>query len=539
MKTALIGKQLGDYTLVRLLATGGMSRIYEGVDRRLDRRSAIKVLDLETDYPDADDMQVRFEREARALAKLEHPNIVPIYQFGEEEGLYFIAMKLIEGSDLAQELKELRKLGTYMEPARALPILEQVASALDAAHNAHIVHRDVKPSNILIDLHDRATLTDFGLVIQPSVDSTYGTAFGTPRYISPEQATDSSLAVPQSDIYSLGVIVYEILTGQTPFDGKSPMEIALSHINDAPPPPRSINALIPLEVERAVLKALAKEPGRRFNTAGEFISAVRKGYRDAGIVADDTTELPPTGAKPGVSAAALRNAQEAKQSADTLRRNLIIAGVFLAIAAVIVVILLLTRSASTLSPTDLTMTSVASTNVAGTGIQPETMTADAARIQTAVANAANQSATQAANGGAPLIVPTDLHDTAAALELFYDDVSLTLVNHSTTDVPVSSLALVRGTGGFTGDRIPRGVLPAGTCFRIVLQGRQVSLPPGCQSLHSELAVRDASALFWRSSDVPGDEFSLWIGDQVLVVCPTVLRGEATLTCAPQVDTTGG
>ena len=299
----LIGKQLGDYTLVGVLATGGMARIYEGVDRRLGRQAAVKVLELNPnghdDDTDSEMLPQRFQREARAVAQLEHDNIITIYQYGEQDGFYFIAMKLIRGKDLAQELARLRRNGLRMEVQRGLRILEQVASALDHAHQAQIIHRDVKPSNILLDASDRATLTDFGLVMQQETfDTTLGTAFGTPRYIAPEQAVHSGSAVTQSDVYAFAIILYEVLTGQTPFDGSTPMEIALSQINDPPPPPRTINDSIPAVAEQEILRALEKDPTKRQKTAGELINAVKQAYFPEGeantALAIRTTLLPTT-----------------------------------------------------------------------------------------------------------------------------------------------------------------------------------------------------------------------------------------------------
>ncbi|MCK6578890.1 MAG: serine/threonine protein kinase [Anaerolineae bacterium] len=515
MKPALIGRQLGDYTLVRLLATGGMSRIYEGVDKRLDRRAAVKVLDLDADSAESEAMKMRFTREARALAKLEHPHVIPIYQYGEQDGFFFIAMKLIEGTDLAQELKELKRQNVYMEPVRALHILEQIAQALDAAHAAQIIHRDVKPSNILIDLNDRATLSDFGLVIQPSVDSTYGTAFGTPRYISPEQATDSSLAVTQSDIYSLGIIVYELLSGQTPFDGKSAMEIALSHINDAPPPPRSINALIPLEVERVVLKALAKDPARRYSSAVEFIAAVRKGYRDAGIVADDTTGLGRTKALPPITPGVRASQDQRRAASRRQMRGGIAAGVVLLTVLALVVILV----------------NLVGRSPGGTVGAAATSAATADSITTALSVLLDDSATAAA--GTPATAESSLpmlwQETAAAILLVYDDSALTLVNTSEVELAVTGVELVQGEAQvFNGERIARGVLEAGACFRIRLQERQTDLPDGCERLQAEIAVRDASALFWRDAG-SAIGFTLRIDGQTAAHCAAVPRGESR-TC---------
>ncbi len=296
----LIGKKLGDYELLELLTSGGMARIYKGLDRGLMRYAAVKVLMGE--LLDGDDtLTERFEREARAIAQLEHPHIVPVYQRGVQEGYYFMAMRLIDGNDLADEVTRLRRLGQQMPPHRALHILNQVADALDYAHGKGIVHRDIKPSNILLTADDRAFLTDFGLALW-SVDKTMGTAFGTPRYIAPEQALASEKAVPQSDIYALAVILYEILTGDMLFHADTPMQIALSHISEPPPPPRSINPNIPQGVEDEVLRALSKEPALRHQTAGEFIRAVRAAYGEKVAAA---APVPPKPSAPPVSVTAV------------------------------------------------------------------------------------------------------------------------------------------------------------------------------------------------------------------------------------------
>lgn len=276
-KDQLVGKRLGDYKLTELLATGGMARIYRAEDINLGRKAAVKV--LLQDQPDPDQsLTKRFEREAKAIAGLDHENIIPIYQFRQEDGMYFLAMKFIDGHDLASELGMLHSTKTLMEVPRAMHILGQVAGALDHAHKANVVHRDVKPSNILLTENDKAILTDFGLVLAESVEKTLGTAFGTPRYIAPEQAIASEKAVPQSDIYALAIVAYEMLTGQTPFNGETPMEIALAHVSDPPPPPRSINPDVPEVVEKELLRALDKDPTKRHATAIEFVNALKTGY---------------------------------------------------------------------------------------------------------------------------------------------------------------------------------------------------------------------------------------------------------------------
>ncbi|MEL6525095.1 MAG: serine/threonine-protein kinase [Chloroflexota bacterium] len=279
----LVGKKLGDYVMREKLTSGGMAHIYLGEDEKLQRRAAIKILTSDMAGDDAV-LRERFEREARAVAQLEHDNIVPIYQFGEEGNLYFIAMRYIEGNDLADEMKRYRDKGDLMPTERMMSIMTQVAKALDHAHKRGIIHRDVKPSNVLLrkkDINnpdDKAVLTDFGLVLWEDVDKTLGTAFGTPRYISPEQATDSQSALSQSDIYSLAVIVYEILTGEVLFTGSTPMEVALSHITEPPTPPRAHNPEIPQDAQIEILKALQKDPNKRHRSAMEFVNALKRAY---------------------------------------------------------------------------------------------------------------------------------------------------------------------------------------------------------------------------------------------------------------------
>lgn len=303
----LVGKKLGDYILRTKLTSGGMAHIYLGDDEKLQRRAAIKILTPDISGDDTI-LRERFEREARAVAQLEHDSIVPIYQFGEEGNLYFIAMRYIEGNDLADEMKTYKERKELMPIERMMNILTQVAAGLDHAHKRGIIHRDVKPSNILLrkqqtgDKGDKAVLTDFGLVLWEDVDKTLGTAFGTPRYISPEQATDSQSALPQSDVYSLAVIVYEILTGEVLFQGNTPMEVALSHITELPKPPRAHNPDIPADAQREVLKALQKDSGKRHTSATKFIEALKEAYN-----LNDTGTNPPKAPKVDVSTRPIRD----------------------------------------------------------------------------------------------------------------------------------------------------------------------------------------------------------------------------------------
>ncbi len=274
---ALIGTTLGDYTVQSLLGRGGMARVYEGLDTKLGRRAAVKVIEVQHDQEQ--EMTARFIREARAAANLDHPNIVSVYQFGETDDLLYMAMKLIEGRTLLNLMKKMRQQKKFLEPELIMSVISQIAAALDYAHSKGVIHRDIKPSNIMLTEGDkRAILTDFGLTMQMGTESTLGTAFGTPRYIAPEQAIASHRAVPQSDIYALGVVLFEMTTGQAPFDSDSPMTLALSHITNQPPPPQSVRSDLPHPVQTVILKALEKRPENRWQTATAMSDALRDAY---------------------------------------------------------------------------------------------------------------------------------------------------------------------------------------------------------------------------------------------------------------------
>jgi serine/threonine protein kinase len=277
-KDSLLGKRVDEYVVQELLGAGGMARVYRALDSRLNRYVALKVIapDFRTDA----DYAMRFEREAQSIARLEHPNIVRIYRFGESKvgqgkGLYYMAMEYIQGADVGWLIDEYRKSGEVMSLANAGRVLKDIGEALDYAHAKQVIHRDVKPGNIIVDNQGRAVLTDFGLVLLSDV-GTQGEIFGSPHYISPEQAVSSSGVVPQSDLYSLGVTLFEMLTGELPFSGSDPMDIAMRHLTEPPPLPSQFNAALPPAVDHVVLKALQKEPADRFSSGADFSAAFQQ-----------------------------------------------------------------------------------------------------------------------------------------------------------------------------------------------------------------------------------------------------------------------
>jgi serine/threonine protein kinase len=272
---SLIGRQIANYRIEKLLGRGGMASVYYGIDINLHRPAALKVIDDRFKHDSA--FSARFLKEARAMANWRHPNIPQIYQSGVENGFNFYAMEYIHGMDLEKLLivfSDQRDVLTFND---ILQIGRAVSSALDYAHRNGAVHRDVKPANIMISDDDRIMLTDFGLVLE--IDKgTRGEVFGSPHYIAPEQAKNSAEAVSQSDLYSLGVILYEMLVGQVPFEDESPASIALKHITDAPPPPRQLNPGLCPEIEQVLLKALEKLPEERYKTGQELMDALEKAF---------------------------------------------------------------------------------------------------------------------------------------------------------------------------------------------------------------------------------------------------------------------
>lgn len=271
-----IGRELDGYKILEMLGRGGMARVYRALDVKLKRFAAVKIID--PDVRDPRKYQLRFDREARAIAKLKHPNIVSIYRFNEVRGVYYMAMEYVDGADLRWVLKDYRREDQTMDWRTVAQIIRQIASALDYAHENGVIHRDIKPSNIMIARDGNAILTDFGLVLMAS-EGTIGEIFGSPHYIAPEQAVNSANAGTQTDLYSLGVVLYEMLTGDVPYNEGSAMEIAMSHMSAKLPDPVERKPELPLAFKPVIEKALAKETKDRYQTGAEFSKALDDALR--------------------------------------------------------------------------------------------------------------------------------------------------------------------------------------------------------------------------------------------------------------------
>ncbi len=269
------GETVGQYQIIEQLGQGGMATVYKAYHAALDRDVAIKV--LHPAFTEDPNFLARFQREARVVAKLDHPNIVPIYDFSQHENQPYLVMKFIKGETLKARLS--RRKMTLEE---ALPILEKVGVALQYAHKKGIVHRDVKPSNVLLSEDGETYLTDFGLArIAQSGSSTLTSdqMVGTPQYISPEQAMSKSDLDFRTDIYSFGVMIYEIAVGRVPYNADTPYAVIHDHIYTPLPLPRNVNPNVPEEIERFLLKALAKNPVDRFVDINSMMKAFRSGIQ--------------------------------------------------------------------------------------------------------------------------------------------------------------------------------------------------------------------------------------------------------------------
>ncbi len=274
MKSSLIGRTLGKYEITGLLGHGGMSTVYKGYQQDIDRYAAIKVL---PPHPGQDEQFIeRFKLEARTIARLQHPHILPVYDYGNEGDVLFLAIAYIEGGSLSDRIDR-----GPMSLSDVERLVRQIAGALDYAHRQGVIHRDIKPDNILLDSDGNARLADFGIAKLVEGDSRLtatGGLIGTPAYMAPEQAQGLDIS-PAADIYSLGVVVYEMLSGQQPYKADSPMQLALRHITEPTPRITAARSGLPPALERVMLRVMAKNPRDRYVSAAAFADDFGKAIR--------------------------------------------------------------------------------------------------------------------------------------------------------------------------------------------------------------------------------------------------------------------
>jgi eukaryotic-like serine/threonine-protein kinase len=329
----------GRYTVVERIGSGGMADVWLADDSHLQRRVALKVLHAR--FAQDREFVERFRREAEAAAGLQHPNVVAVFDRGEIDGTYYIAMQYLEGRTLKQVID------AGLTPEQAAGLIRQVLEGARFAHRHGVVHRDLKPQNVIVDAEGKATVTDFGIARAGVSEITQaGSVMGTPHYLSPEQAQGFEVTAV-SDLYSIGVMLYEALTGRVPFEGDSAVAVAMKQVSQAPQRPSSINPQVSPALDAVVMRALEKEPGQRFQSADAFIAAIDAALKDPGGGAGSTAAFAPL---PPVVAVPEEPVAEGMDPEEGRRNRLIWILVALAVLIGLLVGFALTRDTTTEVP---------------------------------------------------------------------------------------------------------------------------------------------------------------------------------------------
>ncbi|HEU0294589.1 MAG TPA: protein kinase [Anaerolineales bacterium] len=527
---SLVGKQLGEYQLEDLLAQGGMARVYRAVDVRLQRHAVVKVIDP----PSRNDpgYVMRFEREAQIISRLDHSNIVRLYRFDEEDGWLYMAMQHIEGADLGVVLASYRADKEFMDPDDARRIIRETCSALDYAHENGVIHRDVKPANILLDRHGRAFLSDFGLALITAV-GTRGEIFGSAHYIAPEQAVSSAKAVPQSDLYAIGIILYEMFTGDVPFKAATPLDIALLHISEPPIPPRQLRPDINPELEAVILKAMAKKPEERYPTGAALSDALEHALdarSAATLIAPHSSashhtipervalELGQPPLPPIPAAVAVSAPPPAEESApvETIasvadRRPATYTGALVGLGIMLLLALLCTVLAILPSLTKR----LGQGEIMSTGRTPTTLAAstESSEIVSVTQSEATSPATSAPNGFSANPLPTETPVRYTLLIVRgQDGNSLIVVNLSAAPFPLSLLQLGNGNAALRGSAWGVDNLENKACVGAWKAGENREPPGG-------IACDMAGALELKKKDLfGGDTFVVFYAGKQVGTC---------------------
>jgi len=542
MKDPLIGLQFANFKVERLIGQGGMAIVYYGEDIKLHRAVAIKVLDKR--FKNHPAYASRFVNEARMMAKWHHENIIQIYYADDAQGFPYYVMEYVDGQDLGKIMETYHEERKLMPIAEALRIGKAVASALDYAHRHGVVHRDVKPANILLSKDGRVLLGDFGMALEVR-EGSQGQIFGTPHYISPEQAKNSADAVPQSDIYSLGVIMYEILTGSVPFNDPSPVNIAIQHISEKPPAPRSLNPTLSEDVEKVLLKVLEKNTKERHQSSVKFMAELERALTSAG--AAKKASLPPL----PVGVPTIQRSEEEVQNRPVPKNarndkkeiieypatvrvgisnrkwNYWLAGllVFLGIVGVVLFNKFNPRDTAPVENTSVENTPVIYPSATSTETPPPSPTFTSVPTDIPATATLEPTATV-------VLVPTVLYPEGAHYTLFYNETSLFIYNHSYERRSISGFTFqgLDENGvptedifdGYRWETLSIDYLPRNFCANITIYGDQnppYLNPEECKLYGLTRTVqtrfdRPEKILFWLAKNGATQFVVYWLKEEV-------------------------
>lgn len=535
-----IGRQLANFRIERIIQRGGMAQVYFGLDVKLQRPVAIKVID--TFYRENPVYARRFIEEARMVATWSHENIIRIHYADDENGMYYFVMEYIDGSDLGHLLLDYTRRGEFIPYDEVIRIGRGIAAALDYAHEQGVIHRDVKPSNVMVAKDGRVVLMDFGLALSLQGGS-IGEAFGTPQYIAPEQANRSADAVPQSDIYSLGVILYELLTGTIPFDDPSAAALVIQHLLHEPPTPSQINPALSQAVDQVLLKALRKKPEERYATGAELVEALEDALaqQPAPPAQNPLPALPPIPA--GMADAEVPSAET--PSVPTVTPfNWTMAG-FIGLSVLILLLIVWslwprqigaesTRTATfppatatpTLRPTLVTATSAVGI-ILTTAVPTATPTASAIPSTTPTIRPTTTPTLLPSPTPSPTATSTAPVAQGHIIQLFYDETSFYLLNAGTETISPALIAF-EAIDNRTGEPAPYlfpgrlwsdffAELEEGKCVGIeTVEGPTWMRPQQCTDYNATVTPSNESSelVFWITRETVNQFRVMWLGQEV-------------------------